>query len=418
MLTVGRLVERKGFETVIRAMALVPDAECVVVGGPPAGLLETDPYARRLRALAGSCGVADRVRLVGAVPREEMPAAGTARPTWWSPRPGTSRSGSPRWRRWPAAYRSSAPRSAASGDTVVDGVTGELVPARDPQRPGRRAAAACSPTGSAASATRTAALQRARRSYSWATAADRLAEVYAEVAAVAPAEPGGRLMTTSTRAARAGLLDAHLNLLAEALLPYRAAEPLLARWGTELAGILVGGGRLLVAGNGGSAAEAQHLTAELVGRLRDDRQPLSAIALHAETSALTAIGNDYGYEEVFARQVRAHGRPGDVLLLMSTSGASGNLLAAVDAARETGLRCWAFTGPAPNPLAGACHEALTVASPDSQVVQELHLVSTHVLCEYVDRALPRAARRGGRRHRHRAARPGRRPRTAAGRLRP
>ncbi|MEV0942811.1 D-sedoheptulose-7-phosphate isomerase [Micromonospora wenchangensis] len=197
-------------------------------------------------------------------------------------------------------------------------------------------------------------------------------------------------MTTSTRAARAGLLDAHLTLLAEALLPYRAAEPLLARWGTELAGILVGGGRLLVAGNGGSAAEAQHLTAELVGRLRDERRPLSAIALHAETSALTAIGNDYGYDEVFARQVRAHGRPGDVLLLMSTSGSSGNLLAAVAAAREVGLRCWAFTGPTPNPLADACHEALGVASPDSQVVQELHLVSTHVLCEYVDRALPTA----------------------------
>ncbi|WP_329008483.1 SIS domain-containing protein [Micromonospora rifamycinica] len=197
-------------------------------------------------------------------------------------------------------------------------------------------------------------------------------------------------MTTSNRAARAGLLGAHLDLLTEALLSYRTAEPLLARWGTDLAGILVGGGRLLVAGNGGSAAEAQHLTAELVGRLRDDRQPLSAIALHAETSALTAIGNDYGYDEVFARQVRAHGRRGDVLLLMSTSGASGNLLAAVAAAREAGLRCWAFTGPAPNPLAGACHEALAVASPDSQVVQELHLVSTHVLCEYVDRALPTA----------------------------
>ncbi|MEU5938091.1 SIS domain-containing protein [Micromonospora sp. NPDC047548] len=193
-------------------------------------------------------------------------------------------------------------------------------------------------------------------------------------------------MTTATE----GLLDAHLTLLAEALLPYRSSEQLLARWGTELAGTLAGGGRLLVAGNGGSAAEAQHLTAELVGKLRDDRQPLSAIALHAETSAMTAIGNDYGYDEVFARQVRAHGRRDDVLLLMSTSGASANLLAAARAGREAGLRCWAFTGPAPNPLADACHEVLAVASPESQVVQELHLVSTHVLCEYVDRALPAA----------------------------
>ncbi|MDO3706081.1 SIS domain-containing protein [Micromonospora sp. C28SCA-DRY-2] len=186
------------------------------------------------------------------------------------------------------------------------------------------------------------------------------------------------------------LLDAHLANLAAALLPYRQCEQLLARWGETLAHRLVAGGRLLVAGNGGSAAEAQHLTAELVGKLRDDRQPLSAIALHAETSALTAIGNDYGYDQVFARQVRAHGRPDDILLLLSTSGTSTNLLHAAHAAHDTGLRCWAFTGPTPNPLADACHDTLAIPSDDSQIVQELHLVSTHLLCEYVEQALPAA----------------------------
>ncbi|WP_320068027.1 SIS domain-containing protein [Micromonospora sp. RTGN7] len=191
------------------------------------------------------------------------------------------------------------------------------------------------------------------------------------------------------------VLDAHLENLAAALPPLRGSEELLARWGGELAHRLAAGGRLLVAGNGGSAAEAQHLTAELVGKLRDDREPLSAIALHAETSALTAIGNDYGYDEVFARQVRAHGRPDDILLLLSTSGASSNLLAAVAAGRRSGLRCWAFTGPTPNPLADACHDVLAIASPDSQVVQELHLVCTHVLCEYVDRVLPAALAAAG-----------------------
>ncbi|WP_174530971.1 D-sedoheptulose-7-phosphate isomerase [Micromonospora maritima] len=185
-------------------------------------------------------------------------------------------------------------------------------------------------------------------------------------------------------------LDAHLSGLAAALLPYRREAQRLASWGSELAWTLARGGRLLVAGNGGSAAEAQHLTAELVGKLRHDRQPLSAIALHAETSALTAIGNDYGYDEIFARQVRAHGRPDDLLLLMSTSGTSPNLLTAAHAAHDTGLRCWAFTGPAPNPLADLCDERLAIDSPDSQVVQELHLVSTHLLCEYVDQALPAA----------------------------
>jgi D-sedoheptulose 7-phosphate isomerase len=162
----------------------------------------------------------------------------------------------------------------------------------------------------------------------------------------------------------------------------------LESWGCRLASTLGQGGRLLVAGNGGSAAEAQHLAAELVGKLRDDRRPLSAVALCADASAVTAISNDYGYEEVFARQVRGHGRPGDILMVLSTSGRSPNLLAAVRAARETGLHTWAMTGPAPNPLADLCEEAVACSSEDSQVVQELHLVSVHVMCEHVDRALP------------------------------
>jgi len=183
-------------------------------------------------------------------------------------------------------------------------------------------------------------------------------------------------------------LDSHLHALAEAIIPFRASAGRLARWGAELAWHLGRGGRLLVAGNGGSAAEAQHLAAELVGRLRGERMPLSAIALTADSSAVSAISNDYGFEEVFARQVRAHGRPGDVLLALSTSGRSPNLVAAARAARESGLRSWAMTGPGPNPLADACDEALCCPSPDSQVVQELHLVSVHVICEYVDLTLP------------------------------
>ncbi|GGQ59648.1 D-sedoheptulose-7-phosphate isomerase [Couchioplanes azureus] len=184
-------------------------------------------------------------------------------------------------------------------------------------------------------------------------------------------------------------LDTHVRGMAAALGPYRAAASgRLARWGAQLARHLGTGGRLLVAGNGGSAAEAQHLAAELVGRLRDERMPLSAIALTPDSSAVTAISNDYGYEEVFARQVRAHGRPGDVLMLMSTSGRSPNLVRAAHAARELGVRTWALVGAGPSPLAEACDEALCCPSEDSQVVQELHLISVHVMCEYLDRALP------------------------------
>jgi D-sedoheptulose 7-phosphate isomerase len=187
-------------------------------------------------------------------------------------------------------------------------------------------------------------------------------------------------------------IDAHLTALAAALIPYRGAASRLEHWGIELARILGRGGRLLVAGNGGSAAEAQHLAAELVGKLRDDRTPLSALALCADSSAVTAISNDYGFEELFARQVRGHGRAGDVLLVLSTSGRSPNLLAAVAAAADAGMRTWAMTGPAPNPLADACDEVLACPSDSSQVVQELHLVSAHVMCEYVDQTLPAVLR--------------------------
>ncbi len=151
--------------------------------------------------------------------------------------------------------------------------------------------------------------------------------------------------------------------------------------------MLAGGGRLLAAGNGGSAAQAQHLTAELVGRYRDDRASLSAICLSAETSSLTAICNDYPAEELFARQVQAHGRAGDVLVLMSTSGRSPNIVAAAERGRDCGMAVWAFTGPGPNPLADVADEAMCVEATFTATVQELHLVGLHILCAAVDRRL-------------------------------
>ncbi len=183
------------------------------------------------------------------------------------------------------------------------------------------------------------------------------------------------------------LLGQHVDRLAAALPALRAASGSLVRWGAELATRLTGGGRLLAAGNGGSAAEVQHLTAELVGRFEDDRIPLPALALHGDTSALTAIGNDYGYAEVYARQVRAHARPADVLLLLSTSGRSRNLLAAARAARQCGTLTWALTGPGPNPLARLCADAVCVPG-DTATVQETHLAAIHMLCRAIEAALP------------------------------
>jgi D-sedoheptulose 7-phosphate isomerase len=179
----------------------------------------------------------------------------------------------------------------------------------------------------------------------------------------------------------------HVEELGRGLEELRAVTGTLAGWGAHLARLLSGGGRLIAAGNGGSAAQAQHLTAELVGRYRCDRPAYSAIALHADTSSLTAVANDYGVEQMFARQVEAHGRPGDVLVLLSTSGRSPNLVVAAEAARRGGLVTWAVTGAAPNPLAALADEAVTLDVPETATVQELHLVALHILCAEVDRAL-------------------------------
>ncbi|MGP3944029.1 D-sedoheptulose-7-phosphate isomerase [Streptomyces sp. 6N106] len=187
-------------------------------------------------------------------------------------------------------------------------------------------------------------------------------------------------MTDTLRAAQA-----HCQSLQDAVAHLRdnGLEQITA-WGRHLAATLPVGGRLIAAGNGGSAAQAQHLTAELVGRYRRERPAYSAIALPADTSSLTAIGNDYGFEELYARQVAAHGRPGDVLVLMSTSGRSPNLLAAADTGRAAGLRVWAMTGPRPNPLTLRAHDTLCIASGTTATVQEAHLVALHLLCEIFD----------------------------------
>jgi D-sedoheptulose 7-phosphate isomerase len=200
--------------------------------------------------------------------------------------------------------------------------------------------------------------------------------------------------TLGPETAGAGLSAAvrHLGELERPLRELARDAPRIERWGRSLARVLLAGGRLLTAGNGGSAAEAQHLAGELVGRYRDDRAPFSAIALCAESASFTAIGNDYGAEEVFARQVRAHGRPGDVLVLLSTSGCSPNVLAAAGAAAECGIATWALTGAPGNPLASSADECLAVDSPHTATVQEIHLIAIHLLCEAFDEAVAERSR--------------------------
>jgi D-sedoheptulose 7-phosphate isomerase len=185
----------------------------------------------------------------------------------------------------------------------------------------------------------------------------------------------------------------HLDNVLPAFESLRSQSFHLAAWGEELARRLLRGSRLLAAGNGGSAAEAQHLTAELVGRFDGERVPFSAISLHAETSAVTAIANDYGFEELFARQVRAHARTGDVLMLLSTSGKSPNLLRAAETASRLGVVTWALTGPGPNPLAASCNEAVTIDGPAANA-QECHLIALHAVCRAFDAEVLRRGRQG------------------------
>jgi len=178
----------------------------------------------------------------------------------------------------------------------------------------------------------------------------------------------------------------HVTALRNALDAAVGQLAIFERWGDRLYAALAGGGRLLAVGNGGSAAQAQHLTAEIVGRYRQERPAFSAIALHADTSTLTALVNDYGVHEMYARQVRAHGREGDILVALSTSGRSANVVRAARAASELGLTTWALTGAAPNPLGRVCDEQVAVGSDDTAAIQEVHQVLVHLLCEAFDRA--------------------------------
>lgn len=183
-----------------------------------------------------------------------------------------------------------------------------------------------------------------------------------------------------------GTLKDHLEVLRPALADLAAQAEEIEEWGRRLAGCL-DGGRLLVAGNGGSAAEAQHLSAELVGRFEGERRPLSALVLHGDTSTTSAVCNDYGRDEVYARQVEAHGRPGDVLLLLTTSGRSSNLISAAKRARSVGVSVWALTGPAPSPLSRLCDRVVSVSSTSTSAIQEAHLVAVHAICAAVERHL-------------------------------
>jgi D-sedoheptulose 7-phosphate isomerase len=184
----------------------------------------------------------------------------------------------------------------------------------------------------------------------------------------------------------AGFFDRSLTALQRAAQD-RALLELIAEMAQTIESSMRTGGKLLIAGNGGSAADAQHLAAEFLSRYLVDRRPLPALALTTDSSVLTAVGNDYGFEHAFARQVRGLGRPGDVFLAISTSGRSPNILRALETAREIGLVTIGFSGGEETEMRGLCRFFLAAPSRETAIVQQIHIVAGHAICALVERAL-------------------------------
>jgi D-sedoheptulose 7-phosphate isomerase len=178
-------------------------------------------------------------------------------------------------------------------------------------------------------------------------------------------------------------LDEHMEVFRR--LPTLAAA--IEETGCLLAATLSAGGKLLLCGNGGSAADSQHIAAELSGRFLKDRRPLAAVALSTDTSALTCIANDYGFDEVFSRQVMALGRKGDCLLAISTSGNSRNVLRAAEVARAAGIQVIGLLGRDGGALHALCDIAIVVPSATTARIQEAHIFIGHTLCAMVEEAL-------------------------------
>jgi D-inositol-3-phosphate glycosyltransferase len=387
VLHVGRMVPRKGVDDVIRgfarfrAMSDMP-VRLIVAGGDH----ETPdpirtPELGRLMAVADEEGVADGVEFAGRVPRDRLrfyySAADVFVTTpWYEPFGITPLEA--------MACGTPVIGSNVGGIkfTVRDGETGYLVPPHDPQAIGDRLHDVLHHPRVRA-VFRSQAVRRVHDMFTWRHVTAQISALYERLLRGDRIErlvEGGDDYVRVERAfgAAAAAMAASSKVLADVTLD--AAD--------ELVGAIRSGGKVLVCGNGGSAAESQHLVAELVGRFRrEDRPALPAISLTTDTSVLTAWANDASFEEVFARQVEALGRPGDVLVGMSTSGNSPNVLRAFEAARHRGIRCVAMLGGDGGRLRALADVAVVVPAADGQRTQEVHLLLVHVISELVEERL-------------------------------
>ncbi|MDP8923552.1 MAG: glycosyltransferase, partial [Chloroflexota bacterium] len=378
---------RKGVDTVVEGFARLftthgfDRGRLVIVGGeseqPDA---RATPEIGRLQSLSRHARIADRVTFVGRRGREELKNYYSAADVfvtvpWYEPFGITPIE----------AMACGTPVIGANVGgvkfTVVDGETGLLVPPRDPAALGERLAELLRQPELRRQLGQQAQL-RATRLFTWKKVAGAIDVVYRDVLRTVRSDRWSRIGSGA-------IVDRGFAGTVQAL---ESSRRTLRSGIVEAAEILgdsfTHGGKVLLCGNGGSAADAQHFAAELVGRFRDPERPaLPAVALTADGVVLTAWANDADFEDVFARQVEALGHEGDVLVAISTSGRSKNLVAAFEAARRRGLRCVALLGRDGGELLPLADHALVVPSFDTQDIQAVHLVVIHLLCELVEEAL-------------------------------
>lgn len=383
ILQLGRMVPRKGVDTVIQGFAHLlrqyqTPARLLVVGGEaedpnPA----ISPEIGRLQAIAQSEGVADKVTFVGQRGREALKWYYSAADVFVT---------TP----WYEPFGITPVEAMACGTPVVgsnvggikftvrDGETGYLVSPKDPAAIAERVAHLYQHP-KLLNVFRRQAIQRANDLFTWQKVTNSIADLYEKVLSASQPEQ---------RQARAIIdrgFDGVIGALQESR---RRLRPAILEAATVLSACFAGGGKLLICGNGGSAADAQHLAAEFVGRFKcGDRPGLPALALTADTAVLTAWANDIGYDQVFARQVETFGQAGDVLLGISTSGCSRNLIQAFQVARRQHLHAIAILGRGGGDLRALADLSIIVPATDTQQIQEVQIVVIHLLCELVEEQL-------------------------------
>jgi D-inositol-3-phosphate glycosyltransferase len=385
VLQLGRMVPRKGVDNVVAALArliragrLEQRVRLLVVGGESR---EPDPRLTpelgRLRSLARAEGIEDQVTFVGSRGRSELRhfyAASDVFVTtpWYEPFGITPIE----------AMACGTPVIGANvggiAYTVVHGETGYLVPPKDPEALAEKLALVLEQPALAAHLGQLA-VRRVQANFTWETIVARLVEAFETTAGRMPE------LRAAQASARSTVDRAFDRLLATVTRARASLSDGLVHVADMLAATFARGGKVLICGNGGSAADAQHFAAELVGRFsKPARAALPAIALTTDGVLLTAWANDVGFADVFARQVQALGRPDDLLIGISTSGNSPNVLAALRVAREGGLRTLAMLGGSGGDARSLADYALIVPSPDTAQIQELHTFALHTICELVE----------------------------------